>query len=137
MSDDQPTPEKEHDGGFRQRVHLVNQCFSTARFAMLVGVIAYGIFEARRAIEALAGQTTVADIVLGFFSDLGSGGSVVAAWTFGAFALAYGYRQRTLHRRAIIHFQDRVKKLEAKLDPNRSSSALQIDGKTRPEDRYI
>lgn len=137
MSDDQPTPEKEPDGDFRRRLHLVSQRYSIARLAMRLGVIAYGIFEARRAIEALAGQTTVADIVLGFFSDLGSGGSIVAAWTFGAFGVAYGYRQRTLHRRAIMHFQGRVKTLEAQLDANRSSSGLQIDGTTRPEDRDI
>lgn len=79
MSDDQPTPKKEHDGDFRRRLHLVNQSFSIARLAMRLGVVAYGIFEAGRAIEALAGQNTVADIVLGFFSDLGSGGSVAVA----------------------------------------------------------
>lgn len=50
-------------------------------------------------------------------------------------SMLYGLFERELRRRKTKYLQDRIIKLEERLDPNRESSGLTPRGETRPEDK--
>jgi hypothetical protein len=83
-------------------------------------------------IDALAGQTTAADIGIKFLADVKV--SEAVAWIFGGSGIAYGLRQRKLRRDTVERVQRRVEGLEKEIDPKRSSSELTRRGETPPED---
>lgn len=99
----------------------------TARL-LLWGWVAY---QAKEAISALAGKATLADISL---SILKSGSRELIAYAATLLALAWGVSERVLRKRKVKHLSARVKLLERRLDPNRSSSNLTATGDTRPGD---
>lgn len=84
-------------------------------------------------VAALAGKTTAADIGIKVLGDVRV--SEVLAWLFGGGGIAYGLGQRKLRRDTIERQAERVRSLEEKVDPRRSSSKLTKRGTTRPEDR--
>ena len=83
-------------------------------------------------IKSLAGQNTWADITVDLLSNIKF--SQVAAWVFGCGGLIYGRVQHGLRKKNVTFFQGRIQTLETRIDPDRSSSNLTIDGGTRPED---
>lgn len=56
------------------------------------------------------------------------------SYVVGGGGLLYGARQKRLKGNTIQKMGAQIKELEAKIDPNRSSSGLTERGKTRPED---
>lgn len=84
-------------------------------------------------IASLAGQTTNADIGVTVIGNIKL--SEVFAFLFGGGGIVYGLRQRALRKSTIERLQDRIKKLEAARDPNRTSSGLTSRGDTHPYDR--
>lgn len=84
--------------------------------------------------RSLAGNMTVAqiDVLIGFFAKPSS---PVYPWSLATASIAYGYLQRRERRRKTASLQDRIVLLERKIDPNRTSSLLEVDGSTREEDR--
>jgi hypothetical protein len=93
----------------------------------------FGIsFCAYLSIDALAGQTTAADIGIKFLADVKV--SEALAWLLGGSGIAYGWRQRKLRRDTVERIQPRVQQLEKQIDEGRSSSKLTRRGDTPPED---
>ena len=85
------------------------------------------------AVEALAGQTTLADIGINFLGKVEV--SVALAWSFGAVGVAYGWQQRKLRKDTVERLQNRIQALEQMIDRGRSSSNLTPRGDSRPEDK--
>ncbi|WP_196484185.1 hypothetical protein [Burkholderia territorii] len=79
-------------------------------------------------IQALAGQTTVANFVLSYMTDP-KGGASAKPW-IGSTALAtlWGIVERWLRRRKVASMSRRAKDLERLYDANRTSSGLTETG---------
>lgn len=86
-----------------------------------------------RSVEAVAGQTTAADIGIRFLSDIRVSESL--AWLFGGGGILFGWRQRSLRRDVIERLSPRQQELEKGIDPHRTSSKLTARGETNPEDK--
>ena len=57
------------------------------------------------------------------------------AYAVGVAGTAFGLKERRLKRRDIKRLSRRTNDLESRLDPNRTSSELLPDGRTREDDR--
>ena len=90
-------------------------------------------FFAYRAIAALSGETTRANVGVRFFTDIRV--STALALGAGIGGIGYGLRQRKLRRDNIGRMARHSSALEKALDPRRSSSKLTPRGDTNPEDR--
>jgi hypothetical protein len=88
------------------------------------------------AVEALAGKATLADFSVFLIADLKANKvfSHIIMAALGLGGITYGARERRLRRKAIKQSGGRIAGLEKRLDPNRTSSGLMIDGRSRPED---
>ncbi|MBI1346789.1 hypothetical protein GC163_10935 [bacterium] len=83
-------------------------------------------------VDALAGESTVADIGVKFNSKISI--SEVLAWIFGIGGVGYGWRQNDLRSVTIERLQGRIRELETGFDPQRTSSNLNERGQTNPKD---
>jgi hypothetical protein len=90
------------------------------------------VFVLGKAIEALAGKTTLADIGIGLFGELKIERVLSLSVTGGS--IVYGMYERKLRHDKTEYLQGRIRDLEKKLDPARSSSRLSERGTPRPED---
>jgi len=88
------------------------------------------------AFEALAGKATLASFGISLIADLKANKlfSHIVTGIFGLSGMGYGLRERSIKRREIRRLGNRVVNLEKRLDPNRTSSGLTLDGTSRPED---
>ena len=102
---------------------------SAIRWGAIVLLARYGYLS----IEALAGQTTMADIGVGFFGKIEV--SIAVSWALAAGGVVYGLKQRKLRRDTVEKLHVRIKSLEISLDRKRSSSELTPRGDTKAEDR--
>lgn len=102
---------------------------SAIKWGALVIIFRYGYL----AMVALAGKTTLADIGINFLGKAQV--SNVIAWLFGGGGAVYGVSQRNLRHSTTETLQNRIKALEAREDPKRSSSHLTPRGESRPEDK--
>lgn len=94
-----------------------------------VAVVAYFFYLS---VASLAGETTAADIGIAIAGQLEV--SDAFAILFGGGGVAYGMGQRRLRRRTIERLQERIRSLEQQIDPGRSSSGLDSQGRTHPQD---
>lgn len=85
------------------------------------------------AIKELAGQETMANIVVNFMTDIKV--NQWLAYIVGGSGVGYGYVQRRSKNSTIARLGSRKEKLEQMIDPGRKSSKLTARGETRPEDR--
>jgi hypothetical protein len=94
------------------------------------------VWQLAIAIESLAGRATLADFSVFLISDLkvNKAFSHIVMGIFGVGGISYGLRERGQKRKEIKRLGNRVVELEKRLDPNRTSSGLTLDGKSRPED---
>lgn len=83
------------------------------------GLVAVAYF-ADNSITALAGQKTLADIGIRFFTDIRI--SEALAWAVGGSGVWYGYAQRRLRIKTSKRLGTQNRELEKRLDPKRSSS---------------
>ncbi len=88
-------------------------------------IIAYYLYCS---VEALAGSETGVSIALGD-TDYG------IPWVLAFFAGIWALGEHELRLRKVSSMQEHIKKLESRLDPNRTSSNLLPDGQTNPEDK--
>jgi hypothetical protein len=86
-------------------------------------------------IAALAGQKTLADIVVRFLGNLTVSNSI--AYILAGGGLAYGVGQHQLRRRNIRRIVGNKNDLEKILDRKRTSSELTDSGKTRPGEEEL
>lgn len=113
----------------------IDQQYKTARTVVRCVVAAFGLWQARYAIEALAGQTTSIYVhtILEVFADL----RFYLAFALAGGMAAWAVVERILRQRAIVRLHTRIKELETKADPERSSSGLTEKGQTNPRDRGL
>ncbi len=83
-------------------------------------------------IAALAGRSTLADIVVQLLGNLKVSDGILAL--FGTGGIVYGVGQRYLRRRHIQRVVQEKNRLEKMIDPKRTSSDLTERGTTRPGD---
>ena len=101
---------------------------SLIKWGVILGIARYGYLS----VEALAGQTTLADIGIDFLGKVEV--TVALAWSFGGAGCIYGWYQRKLRRDTVQRLQKRIQYLESNMDKMRSSSKLTARGDSRPED---
>jgi hypothetical protein len=127
----------ERDWRNHRSAMLIEEGGKTIRAAFVVGCAAYIAYLLSATIEAVAaqlvGKHTEASIVLSLLGELKV--SVGIAWGFGVGGVLYGWRQNQARRRDIRRLSLRIQQLEAKIDPNRTSSRLTPDGATNPGDK--
>ena len=116
-------------GTTRRRIQLVDKTFDLLRLALYLGLAGFVVHEASGAIQAFAGKTTTADLIIGFFTG-GSGVTITISATLNLGLLTWGLGERRLRRQVIRQSTERTRELELRLDPNRSSSGLTPDGRT-------
>ena len=121
--------------GLAKRFHILDQVFRTVRAFGLFSLIAFGLDQARLALQAFAGQSTSVhfETILRAFVDV----RVAAAFSLAGGAASWAVVERVLRRRAIRRLHGRVKELELKINPSRPSSGLTVAGKTNPDDREL
>jgi len=85
-----------------------------------------------RAVEALAGKATIAEILVKLLANQGFSSTV--AWLVGGAGAGIGLNERRLRRRDGKLMGERLKRYEKQLDPHRSSSRLDLLGDYREQD---
>jgi hypothetical protein len=100
---------------------------------IVIGFIAWCV---EGSIQSLAGKSTLADFSVYLIGDLKANKVIshIITGLFGLCGIGFGMRERRLKRQAIKQSSNRIVELEKRWDPNRTSSGLRIDGRSRPED---
>lgn len=114
---------------------VIDQGFRTGR-TFLRGLIGLGwAYLAYLAIHDLAGQNTSVMVNL-MLKAIVDGRFVVAT---GGMAIlgTWAYVERRLRKRQIVRWHSRIKELEGKIDVNRTTSMLTVEGDTHPMDRGL
>lgn len=93
-------------------------------------VICFYFFTA--ALNNLSGKTTTANIIVDFLGSISI--SDIVGIVFGAGGVIYGMIERRQRQKMIERLHGRVKKMEQKIDPKRSSSNITAFGDTHPDD---
>jgi hypothetical protein len=128
---DAPTP---HDPNSLD-YYRVKQRYDTARTAIRWAGIVIVAYVGFGALKAFAGQSTsvAISLILNALVDL----KLQLAIALTGTACAWAAAERILRLRKVESMQGRIKELETRLDPNRSSSGLTPRGQTNPRDRRI
>jgi hypothetical protein len=92
---------------------------------------AYCIYQS---IVALAGTSTDLAVSIWLWLETSRGFTISASLTIAALAMIYGWGERSLRQRTVARLQKRLRELEKKIDPERSSSGLTPHGRTNPDD---
>jgi hypothetical protein len=95
----------------------------------------YCFHEATTAIQAFAGHHSFADLKLGFGLLASVNVVFTVSITLSGLSIGLYLRERGNHRRTRERLTTRIKKLEIKIDPNRTSSNLTSEGLTRRDDQ--
>ncbi len=125
-------PASDAEYAYRTKVETINALLSGWKTLLAVGgtvAVAYLVF---RSIDSLAGRSTDSNIMVKFITDFKANKwfSTVFAGLMGV----WGFSERALKKKAVKRLHGRVKELEEKIDPTRTSSGLTQTGDTRPED---
>jgi len=91
--------------------------------------IAYFLYKS---LDSLAGRETISNIGIKILTDMKV--NQWLAYLLGGGGVIYGRSQNKLRKKDIGRYSSRVKDLESRIDPRRSSSKLQPNGETLPED---
>ena len=118
-------------------IKLVENLSSLARVAIQFGFVYLSVLAITEPLEAFAGKTTDANIVINVLYEVLFGEKIntalnLSGWGVG---IAWALLERRSKKRSTKRFHVRIKELELKIDPERSSSKLTEKGETRPEDR--
>lgn len=118
---------------------------AAVRYIFISIILIQGFPYFTEMVQAIAGETTIADINItadgNFNSRTVSGGcwimiGVIAILSVVALsAILYGKKERREKQRTIAQVEGHIRALESTLDPNRSSSGLTPKGETNPEDK--
>lgn len=114
------------------RLRIIDAIDANIRLLIKYGFLAVVAFFAYGAIAVLAGKQTFAQIGIKLLGDIKIANSI--GYVVGGSGIIYGRRQKKLKEDVIQKLAPRIKELETKIDPKRSSSGLTERGRTRPED---
>lgn len=123
--------DKEHR--FRIALKSIKSAVTVARYAAWVAAVAIAGHYISDVVRDLAGKQTDASFILKMI--LGLSADRWIAYAVGAAGAAFGWNERRLKRRDIKRLSHRTMDLEKRLDPERTSSELLPDGRTREDDR--
>ncbi|MFZ2004181.1 MAG: hypothetical protein WAV02_03800 [Stellaceae bacterium] len=118
-------------GKERLALHRVDQLYSTIRAALRYSTLAFGFWCLYLAIDSIAGKTTAFTMALSILWDV----RLVFAFSVAGLSTIWAIAERKLRQRKVAYMQGRIKDLETKIDPQRSSSGLTEKGRTNPRDR--
>lgn len=113
-------------GGIAEQVGTVIQA------VLKWSAIAFTAWCFKEAVIAYAGKTSEANVIVSFLGKMEISNAL--AWIFGVSGVAFGYKQRNLKGETVERLQSRIKELERKFDPRRTSSQLTTTGETNPKD---
>ena len=120
------------DDRYRLYSQLIDAFVAIFRI-LIVGSFAVWIGgQVRDVLVAYAGKQTEASVVINLAAKLQLDRWL--AYLCGAGGFVYGLNQNRLRRRTIERLTRHSKELEKRLDPDRSSSNLTSDGRTRSGD---
>jgi membrane protein YqaA with SNARE-associated domain len=113
--------------------YRTQQRYATARTAIKAAAWVACAYIGFNAATAFAGQSTAVAISL-ILTALVDAKFALSIALAGA-ACAWAVAERLLRHRKVEQMQGRLKELEKKIDPGRSSSGLTTKGQTAPKDR--
>ena len=87
------------------------------------------------AVKELAGETTVANVVIMYFTS--EDNDYGLPWFLAAIFAAWALFEAKLRRSKTRALQGHIQKLETLIDPNRTSSGLLPTGETNPKDERL
>lgn len=98
-----------------------------------IALCAYFLFSSMsEVVVALSGKATNADILVNFLGNLRFSNSIAALFGFGG--ITYGVIERKERQKMIQRQHGRIKEIEKRIDPKRSSSNIAETGDTHPDD---
>jgi hypothetical protein len=117
------------------QIYLLSKVFDLIK--ELFKYLCYGwvAWVALLAIRSMAGKKTEADFLFSAFFS--SGNDYSLPWIIAIFSSLYALAQRKLRLRVTFSLQQKIKELELRIDPLRTSSGLLPTGETNPEDKEI
>jgi hypothetical protein len=115
--------------------HLFSLIRRHGNFAMGCILFGYCFQRAATALQAFAGHRSFADLKLGFGLYASVTFVFTVSITLSGLSIGLYLRERGNHRRTRERLTARVKELEIKIDPNRTSSNLTSEGLTRRDDQ--
>lgn len=123
------TQQNTRDNILLERERII-QRYALGRTAVRSGAVVGAVYVAREMVVALSGEQTLVAIELALLGDI----KFVASITLAGAAAAWAVVERVLRHRKVEYMQGRIRELEQKLDPKRSTSGLTPKGKTNPRD---
>jgi hypothetical protein len=117
----------------REQVALlrVDRFYRTVRTAIRVGGGCFAAWCLYLSIDSVAGKTTAFSVGLSLLWDI----RLVLAFSIAGPAILWATAERWLRHRKVEYMQGRIRELESKIDPKRSTSGLTTKGRTNPKDR--
>lgn len=106
--------------------------FKLASLAIKGAVACFIAWRIELAIGHLAGGETSVSVIVNW--AVGKGALPTLGGLFGAGGIVYGARERKEKKRKTAAMARRIKELEHRLDPNRTSCGLTPEGDTHPDD---
>jgi len=100
----------------------------------IVGLILYlGLaYLGYLSIEAIAGKTTITNIIVGYFTSKESDYGL--PWIVSIVAILWAISERKEKKRKTEKLQEHIRNLETYIDPTRTSSGLMPNGDSNPKD---
>lgn len=125
--------EQKLSGSASERVELyrIDQRYRTLRTALRCLFGLFAVYYLRDIFEVLAGKTTRLAFELAVLADF----KLQIVITLAGVAAVWALVERRIRHRKVEHLQDRIKQLETRIDPKRTTSGLTPSGKTHPMDR--
>ena len=117
------------------RFMVISNIFDLAKRVVNGGIWIALAYIGYLAIDSLAGKTTIANIVLKYLTAEQSDYGV--PWILAGACAVWAVLERKLRKRKTESLQGRIKHLEERLDPGRTTSGLLPTGDTHPEDRNL
>jgi hypothetical protein len=121
---------------YKLQVHKWDALSRLLQVLFKYATVCFCVWKLAPAMEAFAGKTTLANLGVSLAADL-KANTIFSHLVMGLVGLTgagYGLRERAQKRKEIKRLGNRVVDLERFLDPNRTSSGLTTDGRSRPED---
>ncbi len=126
---------KQKDDEYTIRFLIISKSFDLAKQVIGGCVLIVLAYIGYLAIDALAGKTTITNIVLKYLTAQESDYGI--PWISVILFALWAILERKLRKRKTEVFQKRIKILEKKIDHNRTSSGLSPSGETNPEDKNL
>jgi hypothetical protein len=116
----------------RLEFNRINQRYSTIRTLVRAAGVVLVVFFMSQTLKSLSGQATsvIVSATLSLFADV----KFALAITLAGAASVWAVAERMLRRRKVEYMQGRIRELEMRIDPNRTTSGLTTRGMTNPRD---